>query len=60
MRRVWEGALRAFRGNKRKLSVAMALIGEPPVIFLDEPSTGKIDPVGMLLIGWFDLVGEVV
>eukprot|EP00913_Durusdinium_trenchii_P031126 g29147.t2 len=30
-------------GNKRKLSVAMALIGEPPVIFLDEPSTG-MDP----------------
>lgn len=30
-------------GNKRKLSVAMAIIGEPPVIFLDEPSTG-MDP----------------
>merc|ERR1719247_674149 len=27
-----------------KLSVAMALIGEPPVVFLDEPSTG-MDPV---------------
>ncbi|KAG2766856.1 ABC transporter A family member 1 [Phytophthora cactorum] len=31
-------------GNKRKLSVAIALIGSPPIIFLDEPSTG-MDPV---------------
>jgi len=31
-------------GNKRKLSVAVAMIGNPPVIFLDEPSTG-MDPV---------------
>ena len=30
-------------GNKRKLSVGMALIGDPPVVFLDEPSTG-MDP----------------
>jgi ATP-binding cassette subfamily A (ABC1) protein 3 len=30
-------------GNKRKLSVAIAMIGNPPVIFLDEPSTG-VDP----------------
>uniref|UniRef100_A0A3Q1BNZ4 P-type phospholipid transporter n=1 Tax=Amphiprion ocellaris TaxID=80972 RepID=A0A3Q1BNZ4_AMPOC len=30
-------------GNKRKLSTAMALIGSPPVIFLDEPTTG-MDP----------------
>jgi hypothetical protein len=27
-------------GNKRKLSVAIALIGSPPIVFLDEPSTG--------------------
>ena len=27
-------------GNKRKLSVAIALVGEPPVVLLDEPSTG--------------------
>lgn len=27
-------------GNKRKLSVAIALIGNPPLLFLDEPSTG--------------------
>lgn len=30
-------------GNKRKLSVAMAILGNPPIIFLDEPSTG-VDP----------------
>jgi ABC-type multidrug transport system ATPase subunit len=26
-------------GNKRKLSVALALIGNPRIVFLDEPST---------------------
>merc|ERR1711871_907163 len=31
-------------GNKRKLSVAIALMGGPPLVFLDEPSTG-VDPV---------------
>ena len=31
-------------GNKRKLSTALALIGDPPIIFLDEPTTG-MDPV---------------
>lgn len=30
-------------GNKRKLSTAIALIGYPPVIFMDEPTTG-MDP----------------
>ena len=30
-------------GNKRKLSVAMAMIGNPPIVFMDEPSTG-MDP----------------
>ena len=30
-------------GNKRKLSVAMAMIGNPPIVLLDEPSTG-VDP----------------
>ena len=28
-------------GNKRKLSTAMALIGGPPLVFLDEPTTGN-------------------
>ena len=31
-------------GNKRKLGVAISLIGDPPIVFLDEPSTG-MDPV---------------
>jgi len=30
-------------GNKRKLSVAIAMIGNPAIVFLDEPSTG-MDP----------------
>jgi ABC-type multidrug transport system ATPase subunit len=30
-------------GNKRKLSVAIALLGNPDLVFLDEPSTG-MDP----------------
>ncbi|WIA08739.1 hypothetical protein OEZ85_008162 [Tetradesmus obliquus] len=30
-------------GNKRKLSVAVALVGGPPLVLLDEPSTG-MDP----------------
>lgn len=30
-------------GNKRKLSVAMAMIGNPRIVLLDEPSTG-MDP----------------
>ena len=30
-------------GNKRKLAVAISMIGNPPIILLDEPSTG-MDP----------------
>jgi len=30
-------------GNKRKLAVAMAILGNPPIVLLDEPSTG-VDP----------------
>ena len=28
-------------GNRRKVSLAVALIGAPPTVYLDEPSTGK-------------------
>lgn len=28
-------------GNKRKLSTAISLIGNPPVLFLDEPTAGE-------------------
>ncbi|KAL7097878.1 hypothetical protein ACP275_10G171500 [Erythranthe tilingii] len=31
-------------GNKRKLSVAIAMIADPPLVILDEPSTG-MDPI---------------
>ncbi len=32
-------------GNKRKLNVAMSLVGNPPILFMDEPTTG-VDPAG--------------
>lgn len=34
-------------GMRRRLDIAMSLIGNPPVIFLDEPTTG-LDPQGRL------------
>jgi len=43
-------------GNKRKLSTALALIGEPDVVLLDEPSTG-VD-VGARRFLW-DIIGDV-
>ncbi|KAH9143316.1 hypothetical protein AeRB84_012675 [Aphanomyces euteiches] len=43
-------------GNKRKLSVAIALIGSPPIIFLDEPSTG-MDPVSRRFM--WDVIADI-
>src|SRR6266536_5280596 len=34
-------------GMRRRLDIAMSLIGDPPVIFLDEPTTG-LDPEARL------------
>ena len=44
-------------GNKRKLSVGIALIGGPPIVFLDEPSTG-MDPVSRRFM--WDLISETL
>nr|XP_058142277.1 phospholipid-transporting ATPase ABCA3-like [Dasypus novemcinctus] len=43
-------------GNKRKLSTAVALMGNPSVIFLDEPSTG-MDPVAQCLL--WDIITRI-
>lgn len=44
-------------GNKRKLSVAMAMIGEPSIVFLDEPSTG-MDPVARRFM--WEVISDIV
>ncbi|XP_007956953.1 phospholipid-transporting ATPase ABCA3-like [Orycteropus afer afer] len=36
-------------GNKRRVSTAIALMGKPSVVFLDEPSTG-MDPIARRLV----------
>eukprot|EP00928_Gymnodinium_smaydae_P017948 TRINITY_DN16841_c2_g1_i1.p1 TRINITY_DN16841_c2_g1~~TRINITY_DN16841_c2_g1_i1.p1 ORF type:complete len:2152 (-),score=460.50 TRINITY_DN16841_c2_g1_i1:58-5934(-) len=36
-------------GNKRKLSLAISLMGSPPLVLLDEPSTG-VDPAARRLM----------
>ncbi|RLN06400.1 hypothetical protein BBJ28_00020925 [Nothophytophthora sp. Chile5] len=43
-------------GNKRKLSVAIAMIGAPKILFLDEPSTG-MDPVSRRFM--WDIISEI-
>ncbi|OQS03899.1 ATP-binding Cassette (ABC) Superfamily [Thraustotheca clavata] len=43
-------------GNKLKLSVAIAMIGSPTIIFLDEPPTG-MDPVSYEFMG--DIIADV-
>lgn len=44
-------------GNKRKLCVALALLGNPPIVFLDEPSAG-MDPESRRFM--WSVVGKVV
>lgn len=44
-------------GNKRKLSTAIALIGHPPVILMDEPTTG-MDPHSRRFL--WDLIIDLV
>ncbi|WP_262847533.1 ABC transporter ATP-binding protein [Mumia quercus] len=43
-------------GMRRRLDIAMSLIGDPPVIFLDEPTTG-LDPQARLEV--WDVVKEL-
>lgn len=43
-------------GNRRKLSVAQALIGNPPLVLMDEPSTG-MDPVSRRAL--WDIISTV-
>lgn len=38
---------------RRRLDIAMSLVGEPPVVFLDEPTTG-LDPQARLDV-WRDI-----
>ncbi|WP_431885962.1 ABC transporter ATP-binding protein [Micromonospora wenchangensis] len=40
-------------GMRRRLDIAMSLIGDPPVIFLDEPTTG-LDPEGRIEV-WHEI-----
>ncbi|OCG74433.1 ABC transporter ATP-binding protein [Microbacterium sediminis] len=43
-------------GMRRRLDIAMSLIGEPPIIFLDEPTTG-LDPEARIEV--WDTVREL-
>ena len=44
-------------GNKRKLMVAIAMIGNPSIVFLDEPSTG-MDPVARRFM--WNIIADIV
>lgn len=38
-------------GMRRRLSVAIALLGDPRVIYLDEPTTGMVRGSGSMSLG---------
>ena len=44
-------------GMRRRLDLAAALVAEPPVLFLDEPTTG-LDPRGRM--GMWDVIADLV
>ena len=44
-------------GNKRKLSTAVTLVGNPPILLLDEPTTG-MDPATRRFL-WDVLTGVI-
>ena len=44
-------------GNKRKLCLGMALIGNPSISFLDEPTSG-VDPISRRLL-WKSIRGDL-
>jgi ABC-2 type transport system ATP-binding protein len=44
-------------GMRRRLDLAGALVARPPVLFLDEPTTG-LDPRGR--VGMWDVIGDLV
>ena len=44
-------------GNKRKLSTAIALVGNPPIVLLDEPTTG-MDPTTRRYL-WDVVIGVI-
>src|SRR6266511_4075881 len=55
---VVEGIRKTFSGGmRRRLDLGAALVAEPPVLFLDEPTTG-LDPRGRL--GLWDIIRELV
>jgi ABC-type multidrug transport system ATPase subunit len=52
----WKLAGNLSGGNKRKLCVAMAMIGDPEIILLDEPSAG-MDPEARRFM--WDVIAEI-